>query len=234
MDADTGESRGRPFESLDWYRAAVRAERQEGGSADRLRSWLTGLGFLTVHVSVFAVGIVALVAVNLLRSPQDLWADRAGAAWALLLTIHAVAIGLVWAVRLLGKEEPAALQVIPDAEWRRPASWPVTKADAPAPQAHPPVTSATQTSGAPSSAPDAPPAPTVASPGPPPGWSSWGQSQTQTTPTVATTEPKPSWKEAATWLIRRRGGTAQPPPASPRPSPPADGDHRPPAGPPAQ
>lgn len=236
MDTDTRGSQGRPFESLDWYRAAVRAESQDDGSAARLRSWLTGLGFLTVHVSAFAVGIVALVAVNLLRSPQDLWADRAGAAWALLLTIHAVAIGLVWAIRLLGKEEPAPLQVIPDAEWRRPASWPVRKADAPLPPASPPVTSAAHSPGTATSTPEASRASTSATPEPPPGWSSWGQEQPPAppTPTAAANEPRASWKEAATWLTRRRGGTAQPPPAAPRPSPPADGGHRPPAGPPAQ
>lgn len=198
----------RPFESLEWYRAATRPDRSGERGAARIVSWFKGIGFLTGHISVFAVGIVALLIVNLLRSPQDLWIDRVGAAWAMLITIHGVAIGLVWAIGLLGKDDDRALQIIPDAEWRRTsASWPqeVPEASAsamarrdnpalPARQAEPAVeptgTSAAQSDGH------------VPQPVPP-GWSAWGQGADHSPPSD---EPKASWKEAASWISRSGRG----------------------------
>lgn len=202
------ETPGRPFESLEWYRAAVRSGREERGAA-RVLSWLRGLGFLTVHISVFAVGIVVLIVINLLRSPEDLWVDRAGAAWALLLTIHVGAIGLAWAIGLLGKEDSDALRVIPDAEWRRaPTSWPVAVNKVPSPAAqttaaatHPPEPG----EQAPSPATNPTPPPMTGRPAEPvqPGWSGWGEGVEQL---PSPGESKASWKEAATWLTRSGRG----------------------------
>lgn len=233
------ETPDRPFESLEWYRAAVRSNRSDERGAARVLSWLKGIEFLTVHISVFAVGVVALLVINLLRSPQDLWVDRAGAAWAMLLTIHAVSIGLIWAIGLLGKDDHEALQVIPDAEWRRSsASWPraVVKKGPPATaiatSAHQGGTPAAPASGEelaaqPAHQPSSPAAdgqPPQPMPPGPPGWSAWGQETGQVPPSAEPNEPKASWKEAATWLTRsgrgRRPSSTEAPP----------GDRSPPSG----
>ncbi len=228
------ETPGRPFESLEWYRAVVRSNRSDERGVARVLSWLKGIEFLTVHISVFAIGIVALLVLNLLRSPGDLWVDRAGAAWAMLLTIHGVAIGLIWAIGLLSKDEDEALQVIPDAEWRRTsASWPraVTKvppATAAATVTTPPTAQgATPVAAASNDAPAAqqahPPVSPAAGGRPPqtmpPGWSAWGQGVEQSPPTD---ETKASWKEAATWLTRSGRGRRPVPAEETRgdPSPP--------------
>lgn len=201
MDPETP---NRPFESLEWYRDAVRAHRHNDGGGARALSWLKSADCLTVHISVFAVGIVTLLVINLLRSPDDLWIDRAGAAWALLLTIHGVGIGLLWAIAQLGNDDHQALQVIPDAEWRRRSgAWQVAKHD-------PPTVSVTRTAPVPDegqrehttvSAPVRPSLPVTGQFSPPStGWSSWEENGGRTEP--GNDEPKASWKETATWLTR--------------------------------
>lgn len=202
METETSD---RPFESLEWYRAAVRSSRQDERGAARVWSWLKGVECLTVHISVFAIGIVALFVLNLLRSPEDLWVDRAGAAWALLLTIHGVAIGLIWAIGLLDKDDDEALQIIPDAEWRRTSgAWPGASNNAPAATGHSTVVPAQSET-------PVPPPETVVHPSPagrqsretvPPGWSAWGNGAQEPT----STDEKVSWKEAATWLSRSGRG----------------------------
>lgn len=175
-------------------------------------SWLKSADFLAVHISMFAVGIVALLVINLLRSPDDLWMDRAGAAWALLLTIHGVGIGLTWAIAQLGNDDHQALQVIPDAEWRRrPGSWPVADSD-PAIAAARTAQVSAEGQGATTAVSTpvrTPPPVTGQFPAPSPGWSSWGENGGE--PVSAGDEPKASWKETATWLTRSgRGGSPAP------------------------
>lgn len=203
------ETRGRPFESLEWYRAAVRSSYHDERSATRVWSWLKGIEFLTVHISVFAIGIVALFVLNLLRSPENLWVDRAGAAWALLLTIHGVVIGLIWAIGLLGKEENEALQIIPDAEWRRTAaSWPSAPNDGLA-AGHAPIVVSGRSQvppvPPPDSVPNRPPVREEPMDTVPSGWSAWRDGAQES---ASTDEPKVSWKEAASWLSRTGRGRA--------------------------
>lgn len=205
MDPETP---NRPFESLEWYREAVRGHRHDDRGAARVLSWLKSADGLTVHISVFAVGVVALLVINLLRSPDDLWIDRAGAAWALLLTIHGVGIGLIWAIAQLGNDDHQALQVIPDAEWRRQSgAWP-------APPHSDPGIAAARTAPVPAEGQGAQIAVSVPVRTPPPvtgqfvppasGWSSWGENGGE--PAAAGDEPKASWKETATWLTRSGPG----------------------------
>lgn len=208
MDSETP---NRPFESLEWYREAVRAHRQDDRGAARVLSWLKSADCLTVHISVFAVGLVALMVFNLLRSPDDLWIDRAGAAWALLLTIHGVGIGLLWAVSQLGNDDDQALQVIPDVESRRRSgSWPVAKPDGPASPVSPigpvPADGHGERSIVPAPVRTPPPV-TGQFPSPSPGWSSWGSNGGG--PAPSSDEPKASWKETASWLTR--GGQGRSP-----------------------
>lgn len=225
------ETPGRPLESLEWYRAAVRSNRSDERGAARILSWLKGIEFLTVHISVFAIGIVALIVINLLRSPDDLWVDRVGAAWALLLTIHGVTIGLIWAIGLLNRDDDEALQIIPDAEWRRTSgSWPqaVTRVPPATAEPTPPVPRATTAAAgwtqAATPSPRPPDAATADGQPPqavPPGWSAWGQGAEQSPPPD---EPKASWKEAASWLTRSGRGRRPAPAEEPRrDSPPPGG-----------
>src|SRR5688572_10790820 len=80
----------RPFESLDWYREA------QGGRDDE-HPWLTRLrsfSAVQAHVSLFALGSVLLLAMNLIRSPGDVRADTWIAIWGLIVIMHAVVTGI--------------------------------------------------------------------------------------------------------------------------------------------
>jgi len=216
------ETPGRSFEPLDWYREAVGSNRMAAWSPARLGEWLKGAEFLIAHISVFAVGIVALIVINLLRSPTELWVDRVGAAWALLLIIHGAAVALIRAIEFLEKEDSEALQAVPNPEWRQaPASWPRTVtmvppdgADPqgatpfPAPNAQRPAPASPQRLARPADGNQPQPLP--------PGWSAWGQSVEQP---PQPDEPKASWKEAATWLTsgggRRQAAQADRPHSDP-------------------
>lgn len=213
------------MESLEWYKAAVRSNRPDERGMARILSWLKGVGFLTAHISVFAVGIVVLLVINLLRSPEDLWVDRAGAAWALLLVIHGVAIGLIWAIELLLKDDDEALQVVPSSGWQNTsAPWPQTarmvSPTGAQQQGANPVPAGNRAELAAQSALRPTPPATDGQQGQPvpPGWSAWGRGVEQSPPPD---EPKASWKEAATWLTR--SGRARPtaPTERPHSDPPA-------------
>ena len=95
----------RPFESLAWYRDAERNGFRDDGPGRPVLDWLRGYGLLQAHISVFALGIVGLYAINLISSPGDMWSERWILAWTVLVLIHAVVIGLLWALRLWNAEE---------------------------------------------------------------------------------------------------------------------------------
>lgn len=113
----------RPFESLDWYRQAARSGSGGLGTGARLLDWARGIGFLTLHISIFALGIVTMFVVNLLRSPDRIWVDRAIPIWTLIVIIHAVVVGLLWAIGQLNREDDGPLLVVSDAQWRNAATW---------------------------------------------------------------------------------------------------------------
>lgn len=225
------ETPGRPFESLEWYRAAVRSSQSDERGVARLLTWLRGVEFLTAHISVFAVGIVALLIINLLRSPEDLWVDRVGAAWAMLLIIHGVGIGLVWAIALLGKDDDEALQVIPSAEWRHTSpSWPrAVKVDSPAgshPQSVTPgvARSREELAAQPARLPVPLSADGQQAHAVPPSWSAWGHGSEPSSPAD---EPKASWREAAVWLTQSDRGRQPTPTEGPPSDPPLSGGSSP-------
>ncbi|MBA2246896.1 MAG: hypothetical protein H0W23_02115 [Chloroflexia bacterium] len=113
----------RPFESLDWYRQASRSGSGGLGSGARLLDWARGIGFLTLHVSIYALGIVTMFVLNLLRSPDRIWVDRAIPIWTLIVIIHAVLVGLLWAIGQLNREDDGPLLIVSDANWRDAATW---------------------------------------------------------------------------------------------------------------
>lgn len=92
-----------PLTSLDWYRQAL------DESANRRRNgwlrWFRGLSFLLFHVSLYAISIVLLFAVDLIRSPGSLWIVNLALAWAVLIVVHAAIVGLIWAIGLLQEDE---------------------------------------------------------------------------------------------------------------------------------
>jgi hypothetical protein len=96
----------RPFESLEWYREAARNNFRDDAGRSSLARWASGVGMLHTHISLFAVGIVAMLTINLLRSPDNIWADKWSMAWTVLVLIHAVAIGIAWAIQQWNSDAP--------------------------------------------------------------------------------------------------------------------------------
>ena len=89
--------------SLDWYRQAL-DESANGRRSPWIR-WFRGLSFLLFHVSLYAISIVLLFAIDLIRSPGSLWIDKVALAWAVLIVVHAAIVGLIWAIGLLKEDE---------------------------------------------------------------------------------------------------------------------------------
>ncbi len=61
---------------------------------------------LRSHLSVFAIGMVVLYAVNLFIDPGAGWAGWWILAWTALIGIHAIIVGMLWAFRQWN-DEPA-------------------------------------------------------------------------------------------------------------------------------
>lgn len=198
---------GRPFESLDWYRQASREGfRERRGTA--FGRWLRSIGSVALHLSLFSAGLVLLYIVNLVRSPERLWVDRAAWAWMILLGIHALVLGIIWAVDMLRDDDVDEPLKVADVAWRQAVPWPGPPADvADRPATAPPAgsTSPPEPSGEPSPMVEANP------------WAGWASSS----PPEPTGE-RSSWKEATGWLTRRRGDDASPPEPSPSPRPTVD------------
>jgi hypothetical protein len=189
----------RPFESLDWYREA------QGGRDDE-HPWLTRLrsfSAVQAHISLFALGSVLLLAMNLVRSPCDVRADTWIAIWGLIVIMHAVVTGIASLVMQLvaGDDELRPTSEVrwdPMRTWQLPAAPPGTPVVGPIPvmeQAPPPpaVESVREDHTAPAPEP-------AAGPSAP---SSWGIFEPRE-PAPASGE-RASWMEAApaAWLARR-------------------------------
>lgn len=189
----------RPFESLEWYRDAARNNFRDDDPRKGLAKWASGFGMLQAHVSLFAAGIVALLAINLIRTPEDIWSGRWIMAWTVLVLLHAVVIGLLWAMRQWNGDAPdEALLMAPAREREQPSalSWGLNGNEAQDVDFR--VTTGTRASS-PSPAPD----PVEASAWV--GWNSADQDQDEHSPGAE----RASWKEAsaAAWLDRPRPQT---------------------------
>ncbi|HYI24823.1 MAG TPA: 2TM domain-containing protein [Thermomicrobiales bacterium] len=184
----------RPFESLDWYRDAARRGFADDDANRGIAGFLTGGGLLRAHISLFAVTIVALAVLNLLRSPESIWVDRVLMGWTILLLIHGVAIGAVWAVRQWNADDVDEPVRMPSNHWQQAPmfGWG-------APGAAPAPAQEAQFRPAPSE-----PAQPPASP-----WADWAKVTDQ--PEIPESE-RASWSEATvtSWLERRsrQTGTA--------------------------
>lgn len=221
--------------SLEWYREALN-EGADGQGRGALR-WLRGLPFLRAHISLCALAIVALFALNLIRSPGSLWIDNVALAWAALLVVHAACAGLIWAIGLLRESER---------EEARDQTWAVARLQAPRNEPQEAEYRMAAAAATEESAPDTPiaaevptwqsvaPTPTVTPPAPPaapeaeaPGadspavepappaksspWSGWEpRSPADIAREAEASQERASWKEAAAaaWLAREADVTA--------------------------
>lgn len=113
----------RPFESLEWYRDAARRNFR-GDEPAGFAGWARGGGMLHAHVCVYAASIVVLLVINLLRSPDAIWAEKWIMAWTVLLLIHVVAAGILWAIAQWDTDSPGdPLEMPPGTRWQAPAGW---------------------------------------------------------------------------------------------------------------
>lgn len=186
----------RPFESLEWYRDAARNNFQDDDPRQGLARWAGGFGMLHAHVSVFAVGIVVMLTINLIRTPGDIWSARWIMAWTVLLLLHAVAIGFLWAMRQWNSDAPdEALLMAPAREREHVStfSWGLQSNGNDAQDVDFRVADEPRASRPPTG-----PDPVDA-----PGWSGWNSSDEAD---EAPGAERASWKEAsaAAWLDRPR------------------------------
>lgn len=106
----------------------------ESGLPTDMTRWLyhaRRFSLVRAHISVFAVGSVLLLSVNLLAGSSRVWASTWISAWALLIIMHAIVAGIA----------TLAIQLMADDDEIRPASevsWePATTWTAPPPVAGP-------------------------------------------------------------------------------------------------
>ncbi|MEJ7901068.1 MAG: hypothetical protein WKF63_04430 [Thermomicrobiales bacterium] len=188
----------RPFESLEWYREAARNNFRDDDPRKSLARWANGLGMLHAHASLFAVGIVVLLGINLIRTPDSIWASRWIMAWTVLLLLHAVIIGFLWAMRQWNSDTPdEALQMTSAREWERQATFSWGQNGTEAQDVDFRVTTSTRPAS-PSSDPE---------PASDPGWAGWNSADQDDDVPAA---ERASWKEAsaAAWLDRPRPAKA--------------------------
>lgn len=175
----------RPFESLAWYHDAARHGFDDDERPGWTR-WATGWGMLRSHLSVFAIGMVVLYALNLFLDPEARWAGWWIVAWCGLIGIHAIIVGMLWALRQWNDEPADEPLFVPVRTV--PGSWTLPPDDASVQEAD------------------------FRTPGTQDGQSTWNPWQTpEPTPDVPEGE-RASWSEAAgaAWLTRNRR-TPQPP-----------------------
>jgi hypothetical protein len=194
----------RPFESLEWYREAARNNFRDDNQRSSFGSWASGFGMLHTHIGVFGVSIVLMLLVNLLRDPEDIWADKWIMAWTVLLLIHAVAAGILWAVQQWNSDAPdEALQMSSPPEWEQA---PTLAWGPPNPDERDAQDVDFRIANG-STAPEA----TDVSPAGTPGWTGWNaDGDTRETPP----SERASWKEASAgaWLNRSKPSRSRPEP----------------------
>lgn len=80
--------------------------------------WLRG------HISVFALGSVILLAINLLRGSGGIWADTAIGAWAVLVLAHGILLVIARLLQeLMADEEDAGIRPASEMHWNTPSTW---------------------------------------------------------------------------------------------------------------
>lgn len=92
--------------------------------------------FVRLHVSIFAIGSVALLALNLLARSESIWADTWISAWGVLVLIHAVVASIATlAIQLLAEDEE--IRPADEVQWSPATTWVAPEPVRPAPPDNP-------------------------------------------------------------------------------------------------
>jgi hypothetical protein len=71
---------------------------QLGPTASKIARWVFGLGFFSVHLGIFLIAGLALLMLNLYRSPDDLWVGGPLLRWGIVVVIHGLGAVVTWAI----------------------------------------------------------------------------------------------------------------------------------------
>jgi hypothetical protein len=159
----------------------------DASPADIWLDHLSRISYIRGHISVFAVGSVVLLAVNLLSGSGGVWADTAIVAWAVLVVVHGIIAVIARLLQeLLADDDEGEQKVRPASEmrWSSPSTWAIQSRSR-------------EASEAPASAPEAAPSPSAAA--------------APETPVAKSADTeRVSWKAAtdAAWLAPRDTGTS--------------------------
>ena len=80
--------------------------------------------YLRAHISVYAVGCVVLLGVDLLGGSGNVWADTAIGAWGMLIVAHGILMIIARLLQeLLADDEGPELRPASEMQWRSPSTW---------------------------------------------------------------------------------------------------------------
>jgi hypothetical protein len=89
--------------------------------------WLDHLGrgmYLRAHISVFAVGCVVLLGIDLLGGSGGIWADTAIGAWGMLLVVHGILMIIARLLQeLLADDDEQPIRPASEMQWHAPSTW---------------------------------------------------------------------------------------------------------------
>jgi hypothetical protein len=81
---------------MDYGNRRTADDRFEQASRTVLR-WILGPGFLSLHIGVYLITLVALLLWNFARTPNDVWVDGPLRRWGLVVVFHITAVAVGWA-----------------------------------------------------------------------------------------------------------------------------------------
>ena len=87
---------------IDWQRAMERWN-------ERALRWVLGPGFLSCHLTTFALSFLALLTWNLIADPTDLHMIEPFRYWGVIVVIHTILLGggmIGWKLLRMGETEP--------------------------------------------------------------------------------------------------------------------------------
>jgi hypothetical protein len=80
--------------------------------------------YLRAHISLYAVGCVVLLGVDLLGGSGSVWADTAIGAWGMLIIAHGILMIIARLLQeLLADDEGPALRPASEMQWRSSSTW---------------------------------------------------------------------------------------------------------------
>lgn len=89
--------------------------------------WLEHLGrgmYLRGHISVYAVGSVVILALNLLLGSGGVWADTAIGAWGMLVVVHGILLMIARLLReLMAEDLTEPVRPASEMRWQSPSTW---------------------------------------------------------------------------------------------------------------